>query len=133
LCNGGNKRFNGSGNTDRSAAIESFGFGLPGGGLFGVIGTSVASPELAGALANLIATQGRQGNLNPYIYSLAASQASGGPTVYHTNIPGFNGVQNSLLNGEYSLSVGVGTPIVTPFIGQAGKPQAGLPRTPSNP
>src|SRR5262249_36303882 len=67
VCDGGPSAINGNGNTDRSAAVEAFGVGL-GGGFFGVIGTSVSSPELAGAVANLVATQGRQGNLNYYIY-----------------------------------------------------------------
>jgi len=98
-----------------------------------VIGTSVSSPEFASAVANLIATRGRQGNLNPYIYTRALLQANGGPKSFHTNIPGYNGVQNTLLNSAYSLSTGVGTPIVTQFIKQPLAPQAGVPRTPSNP
>jgi subtilase family serine protease len=132
ICDGGPSAINGNGNTDRSAAIVGFDVAFYH-GFFGVIGTSVSSPELAGAVANLIATQGRQGNLNYYIYGLAGVQSHGGQKFYHTNIPGYNGVQNTLLNGAYSLSTGAGTPIVTQFILQPSGAQAGVPRTPSNP
>ena len=132
LCDGGNTAMNGNGNTDRSAAIVGFDVAYYG-GYFGVIGTSIASPELTGAIASLIATQGRQGNLNYYIYGLAAIQAHSGNKFYHTNIQGFNGAQNSIVSSSYNLSTGVGTPIVSSFLGQPPGSQAGLPRTPSNP
>jgi len=132
LCDGGPNPKNGSGNTDRSAAIISFGVGL-GGGHYGVIGTSVSSPELASLIAHLVETNGRQGNINPYIYNLALQQAGGGQISFHGNIPGFNGIQDTNLNPGYSLSTGVGTPHGTAFIGQPSAPKAGVAQTPSNP
>ena len=132
LCNGGGLAIDGNGNTDRSSVIVGFDVAYYG-GYFGVIGTSVASPEFTSVVANLVATHGRQGNLNYYIYTAAATQALLGAKVYHTNIPGYNGVQNSDVNSIYSLSTGVGTPIVSQFVLQPFAPQAGLPQTPSNP
>jgi subtilase family serine protease len=132
VCDGGNDPNNGNGNTQRSAVVVGFGVGN-GGGFYGVIGTSVSSPEFAGAVAHLVEQKGRMGNLNSYIYGLAAKQAGGGRQVYHTNIPGYNGIENTNLNPTYSLSTGVGTPVVSSFIGQPRADQAGVPQTPSNP
>jgi hypothetical protein len=42
----------------------------------GVGGTSVSAQVFAGAMALLVQKQGRQGNINPILYGLAASQAS---------------------------------------------------------
>ncbi|HEY4112660.1 MAG TPA: hypothetical protein VGM17_01250, partial [Rhizomicrobium sp.] len=91
------------------------------------------SPELAGAVAHLIEQKGRLGNLNPYIYKLAAKQSGGGRQVFHTNIPGYNGIEATNINPTYSLSTGVGTPVVTSFIGQPKADQAGIPQTATNP
>ena len=132
-CDGGNNAQNGAGNSQRSAVKVAFNVGHSGGGIFGVIGTSVSSPEFAGAVAHLIETKGRQGNINNYIYKLAAKQAAGGKTYFHTGIPGFNGFVDTNVSPTYSLSTGVGTPIVTTFIGQPKAPQAGTPQSPSNP
>jgi len=132
-CFGGNLSYNGAGNSQRSYVAVAIGVGYPNGGFYGLIGTSVSSPEFAGAVAHLIELNGRMGNLNPYIYQAAASQASGGPVSFHTGIPGYNGVKATDLNSTYSLSTGVGTPIVSTFIGQTTGGQAGLPQTPSNP
>jgi subtilase family serine protease len=131
-CDGGDNPKNGSGNRQRSRAILAWAVGK-GGGLFLVIGTSVASPEFAGVVAHIVEQKGRQGNLNPYIYNLAVQQAAGGARVYHTNIPGYNGIENTDLNSEYSLSTGVGTPYVTDFIGQPDVKNARIPQTHSNP
>ena len=133
VCNGGNSPKNGSGNTDRSSAIVAFGIGLTGGGYYGVIGTSVASPEFAGATALLIERKGRMGNLNYYLYQLAASQAKGNGTFFHTGIAGYNGIQDTNLNSAYSLSTGVGTPYVAEYVGAHGVPLAGTPLSVSNP
>jgi subtilase family serine protease len=122
----------GNGNSQRSSVAVALAAGK-GGGFFGVIGTSVSSPEFAGVLAHLIEQKGRLGNVNPYIYRLAARQAGGGRRAFHTGIPGYNGVEETELNPAYSLSTGVGTPIVTSFIGQPRIPAAGTPQTSSNP
>ncbi len=132
VCDGGDKPYNGSGNTQRSAAVLAFGVGQ-GGGFYGVIGTSVSSPEFASVVAHIVEQKGRQGNINPYIYALAVQQANGGAHVYHTNIPGYNGIENTDLNSTYSLSTGVGTPFVTDFIGQPDVKNARKPQTHSNP
>jgi subtilase family serine protease len=128
VCNGGNKTYNGSGNTNRSAVVIGFG-----GSRYAVIGTSVSSPEFTGALALLIEKYGRMGNLNYYIYKLAARQAAGGRRAFHTMIPGYNGVMQSNVSSTYNVSTGVGTPIVDVFLGGTLAPPAGLPQTPSNP
>jgi subtilase family serine protease len=128
-CNGLDKAKDGSGNSDRSAVWV-----YVGGKIDGLIGTSVSSPELLSAVAILVGSRGnRMGNLNEYIYSLAGGQAGGAPAFFHTGIPGYNGVENTLLAPSYSLSTGVGTPIVNSFILQPTAPVAGIPQTSSNP
>jgi subtilase family serine protease len=137
-CNGGNSPLDGNGNTDRSFFIVWIG-NDEGGGLGGLIGTSDSVQEFGSAVADLIQAHGgggpqpgsgRQGNLNYYIYSNA-----GTPGFYHkaSSIPGFNGLVNSNVSSSYSFSTGVGTPIVTGFIGHPGVSKAGVPGTPSNP
>ena len=130
VCDGGNQPQNGNGNSQRSAAVLAFAVGQ-GGGFYGVIGTSVSSPEFASVVADLVQQGGRQGNLNPYIYQLANQQKIN--HAYHTNIPGWNGVQDTTVSSSYSLATGVGTPYVTRFIGQPGMPHAKVPQTRSNP
>ncbi|MEJ0047199.1 MAG: protease pro-enzyme activation domain-containing protein, partial [Rhodospirillales bacterium] len=134
VCNGKNSPKNGYGNTDRSSVAVAIAVGQ-GGGFFGLIGTSVASPEFAGAMALLIEQQGRMGNLNEYLYRKAAQQAKQGAPVkfFHTNIPGYNGVIQTNVNATYSFSTGVGTPVVKALVGAGAAAAAGLPRTPSNP
>jgi hypothetical protein len=73
------------------------------------------------------------GNLNPMLYQAAKAQANGGATSFHTNIPGYNGLVQTDLNSTYSLSVGVGTPVVTTLIGKSNATPAGTPQTLSNP
>ncbi len=97
-----------------------------------IIGTSAAAPELASAVALLVQLQGRQGNLNPYLYTLAQRQAGGaGAAYFHQNIPGNNGVTAN--SGTYNYTVGNGTPNVAALLGLANGPLAGAPGTPSNP
>ncbi len=133
-CTGGNNPMNGNGNGQRSAVVVAVNAGQTGGGFFGFIGTSVASPEFAGATALLIERRGRMGNLNTYLYELAARQAAGKGTYFHTNIPGYNGIENTNLNSAYGLTAGVGTPIVTHYVGAPGNTVvSGTPQTPSNP
>jgi len=132
-CNGNNNPKDGHGNTDRSAVWVSVGIGQPGGGFGAFIGTSVSAPELAGAMAHLIERKGRMGNLNYYLYGLAAAQAAGKGTYFHVSIPGYNNFQNTNLNSTYSYSVGVGTPIVKAVVQEGALSAAGTPQTPSNP
>jgi subtilase family serine protease len=128
VCTGGRNPLNGAGNTQRSAVVVSVG-----GRFGGVIGTSVASPEFTAAMAPLVALHGRMGNLNTYLYEKAADQAMGGAQSYHTGIPGYNGVVLTDLNATYSLSVGVGTPLVANLLGVPFVPLAGTPQTAGNP
>ncbi len=134
-CNGGNNPINGSGNKDRSYVIVAIQ-----GKFFGLIGTSVSSPELAGATALMIEQYGRMGNLNNYIYASSAIQSvfGGGAklpsTEFHRNIPGYNGViSNSTFGPDFNYTTGVGTPIVYRYIGASSAQPAGLPQTASNP
>jgi subtilase family serine protease len=129
ICNGMNTAIDGRGNAQRSAVVVALH-----GAFYGLIGTSVAAPEFAGATALLIEQQGRMGNLNPYLYTLAARQAAGRGRYFHTAIPGYNGVVNTLLNPTYSLSTGLGTPLVSAYTGlPATTPLTAVPQTPSNP
>jgi len=136
VCNGGDTSKNGYGNTDRSYGIFSIGAGISGGGFYGFIGTSLSSPEFAGVLALLIEQKGRQGNVNQFLYKVAAKQASEGAVAkyLHTGIPGFNGVIQSNVSPTYNVSTGIGTPVVTELVdAPGGTAPAGTPRTPSNP
>ena len=134
VCNGNNDAADGNGNTQRSYVYVSIGATSDDpGDFYGLIGTSVSSPEFASVVALLVEKYGRMGNLNPYLYHAAAAQANGGAVSFHTNIPGYNGLVNTDLNSTYSLSVGVGTPVVTTLIGKASATPAGVPQTLSNP
>ncbi len=134
VCNGNNRADDGAGNNQRSFVWVSIGATSDNPGNFeGLIGTSVSSPEFASVVALIVAKNGRMGNLNPYLYHLAKAQANGGATAFHTNIPGFNGLVQTDLNSTYSLSVGVGTPVVTTVIGKPTATPAGTPQTISNP
>jgi subtilase family serine protease len=135
FCDGGDNPKNGDGNTDRSYGIFSIAAGQ-GGGFYGFIGTSLSSPEFASALALLIEQKGRQGNVNQFLYKVAAKQASEGAAAkyLHTGIPGFNGVIQSNVSPTYNVSTGIGTPIVKELVDAPGSAAlAGTPRTPSNP
>jgi subtilase family serine protease len=134
FCDGNNNPNDGDGNTDRSYGIFAIAVG-DGGGFFGFIGTSLSSPEFAGALALLIEQNGRMGNVNEYLYQIAAKQAKSGKvaTYLHTGIPGFNGLIQSNISATYNASTGIGTPIVTSVVGVPSATQAGTPQTLSNP
>ncbi len=133
MCSGGGVKKDGAGNSQRSAVVVSIAAGQ-GGGFYGLIGTSVSSPELAGATALLIETQGRMGNLNTYIYNLAKQQAAGSGRYFHTAIPGFNGLKATEISPSYGITAGVGTPIVASFVGApANTKLTGTPQTRSNP
>ena len=134
FCDGGNNPADGDGNTDRSYGIFAVALGQ-GGGFYGYIGTSLSSPSFAGVLALLIEQNGRQGNVNHYLYEIAAQQAkSGKPAEFlHTEIPGFNGVIQSNVSATYNVSTGIGTPIVKALVGAAAAAPAGTPQSLSNP
>ena len=125
-CNGGNMAGNGSGNTDRSYVNVVFN-----GYWDSVIGTSAAAPAMASAVALLVQTQGRQGNLNPYLYTLAHGQASGGPASFNQSVPGFNGVAANA--GTYNFTTGNGTLNVSAMLGLFHASLAGSPQSASNP
>ncbi len=96
-----------------------------------IIGTSAAAPELASVAALLVETQGRQGNINPYLYTLAQRQAGGGAAYFHQILPGNNAVVAN--SGTYNYTTGNGTPNVAALLGLANGPLAGAPATATNP
>jgi subtilase family serine protease len=106
-----------------------------GGTIYGVIGTSVSSPEFVGALALYIQKNGAGiGNANYFLYSQGAAQTAGLGAFYHRNIPGFDGeYTNTTPSINYNYIVGNGTPMVRSLFGLTDLPAAGTPQTPSNP
>jgi hypothetical protein len=132
-CDGGDLAINGNGNSFRSSVyvyIE--------GSIGGFIGTSVASPEFASAVALLVELKGRQGNLNTYLYTAGHTQFTSGGTIapsFHTGVPGYNTVHpNSFPAADYNYTMGLGSPYVATLMGvPAGTRLAGTPQTPSNP
>jgi len=124
----------------------------------GLIGTSSSSPQFAGVVAYMIqlagggsganppaagqpyAPKGRLGNINPMLYSLAATQiAAGGAsapanlTYFNRNISGFSGYWGNNVTLAYSYVLGLGTPNVTNLLGLQGATPAGNPGTITNP
>jgi len=121
---------------DRSAVII-----WDGGATYGVIGTSVSSPEFVGALALRVQqTGGRLGNVNYYLYDRSLLQDLVGGILapaqfqfYHRNIPGFDGYYHTgYLARDYNFITGNGTPDVRKLLDLGSLP-AGDPQTPSNP
>ena len=129
-----------------------------GGSREGLIGTSSSSPQFAGVVAYMIqlagggsganppaagepfAPPGRLGNINPMLYTLAATQvAAGGAsapanvTYYNRNISGFSGYWGNNVTLAYSYVLGLGTPNVTNLLGLQGAVPAGNPGTITNP
>jgi subtilase family serine protease len=128
---------------DDSAAVVAYGVNF-GGGFFGVIGTSVSSPEFVGALALFeqhLGKHHRQGNVNYYLYALGALQSLAGGVnapealqFYHRNIPGFDGHYNGgKPSYNYDYIYGQGSPDVRKLFGLREYPAAGVPQTPTNP
>jgi len=134
FCDGGDNPVDGNGNTDRSYGIFAIAVG-DGGNFYGYIGTSLSSPSFAGVMALLVEQQGRMGNVNEYLYSLAATQATDGKAAQYvrTGIPGFNGLIQSNVSATYNVSTGIGTPIVRALVGAASAASAGTPQSLSNP
>ena len=106
-----------------------------GGTFYGVIGTSVSSPEFVGATALYIQKQGgRLGNMNNYLYSMAAQQNSGSSPVFNRPAQGFDGkFTGSLPSPQYSYIFGNGSPKVRELFGFSNLAAAGDPQTASNP
>ena len=129
---------------DDSAAVVTYGAGI-GGGNYGVIGTSVSSPEFVGALAlyeqQLGKKNHRMGNANYYIYAMGALQTLAGGTkapawlqFYHRNNPGYNGVApDSFPSYNYNYVYGNGSPDVRKLFGLTQYAPAGVPQTTTNP
>jgi subtilase family serine protease len=141
---------------DRSYVIVTIG-----GSRYGFIGTSVSSPEFAGALALLVESlstkgapgSGRIGIANFALYAAGATQiAAGGATApaadqfYHMNIPGYDGYYTVTSGQGYNYIYGNGSPDVRHlfnfinygYTGVAANPfatsaPAGTPRTSTNP
>ena len=77
-----------------TAAAHDGYLAFQGGALFSFSGTSAAAPSFAGLMAMVVQrTASRQGNANPALYKLAASQYGGsGPAVFHDSTIGNNSV-----------------------------------------
>ncbi len=106
-----------------------------GGEYYGVIGTSASAPDFAGLTALTIEEFGtRLGNVNPYIYTLAAAQASGTLPfkIFNQGIKGDNGYYHTTPTG-YNRVLGNGSVNGANFLLAPQLPLAGLPQTPSNP
>jgi subtilase family serine protease len=106
-----------------------------GGATYGVIGTSVAAPEFAGAVSLYVQKMGGGvGNLNSLLYQQGALQTAGKGAFYHRNIPGFDGkYTNSTPSTAYNYIVGNGTPQIRSLFGLTSLPAAGAPQTATNP
>jgi subtilase family serine protease len=83
------------------------------GALYGISGTSAASPSFAGIMAITAQKAGaRLGNANPELYHLAASQSSGAAAVFHdvtsgnNTVPGVTGFSSA---AGYDQSTGWGS------------------------
>jgi subtilase family serine protease len=123
---------------DDSSVVTAFA-----GGFYGVIGTSVSSPEFLGALALYEElARGRLGNVNTFLWTKGAvQQILGGPQAaapaefFHQKIPGLDGVPayNSNWAQGFTYMDGNGTPNVRTLFGMMNYAPAGNPQTPSNP
>ena len=96
-----------------SAAIHDGYLFVLDGQIYIVAGTSAATPSFAGLMALVVERAGsRQGNVNPTLYGLAASQQNGGAAVFHDVATGNNSVPG--LTGwsaapGYDLASGLGS------------------------
>jgi hypothetical protein len=110
------------------------------GELFLLIGTSSSSPEFSGVMALEVELNGRQGNVNPLIYTLSAVQTLAGGAhapepfqFFHRGITGNNNGYTVSPGQAYCEVLGNSTLIVKNFQGLQFAPSAGAPDTPSNP
>jgi subtilase family serine protease len=125
---------------DDSSVLTAYGVGI-GGGFYFTIGTSVSSPEFVGALALYEQRNGRQGNLNYFLYTQGAAQtAAGGPSApaaqryFHRGQPGFDGFYSgNFPSVNYDYIYGNGSPYVATLFGLTPYGSAGVPQTKSNP
>ena len=120
-----------------SAAVLAFT-----GGFFGVIGTSVASPELVGALALVEQNGGggRLGNINPFLWSqgyvqtdLGGAKAAPVAQFFHKGQQGYNGVVHTGDTVGFDYMYGNGSPDVRTLFGMTSYAPAGNPQTITNP
>jgi subtilase family serine protease len=100
---------------------------------YGVVGTSVSSPDFAGLLALKIQLTGsRLGNENWVAYGIALLQSQGVlEGVFNDNIQGDNGTYTT--HPGYDLVLGNGTVNGVNYLLAPSIPVAGTPQTPSNP
>jgi subtilase family serine protease len=119
-----------------SAVVTAFG-----GNFYGVIGTSVSSPEFLGALALYEQMAGRRlGNVNSFLWTqgavqddLGGAQAAAPAQFFHKDIPGYDGFWDHSSTSGFDYMVGNGTPNVRTLFGMTRFAPAGTPQTPSNP
>ena len=119
-----------------SAVVTAFG-----GGLYGVIGTSVSSPEFVGALVLYEEMAGRRlGNVNSFLWTqgavqddLGGFQAAAPAQFFHKSIPGFDGFWRHSSTQGFDYMVGNGSPNMRTLFGMTKYAPAGDPQTPSNP
>ena len=106
-----------------------------GGTFYGVIGTSVSSPEFVGAATlYLQKLGGRVGNLNPYLYTVAAKQNAGSIAAFNRPKSGFDGkFSTTTPSAFYNYIFGNGSPKVRALFGFSDLAPAGDPQTASNP
>ena len=127
-------------NIDDSSVATAFGVGM-GGGFFRTIGTSVSSPEFVGALALYEQRNGRQGNVNYFLYIQGAAQTAAGGVhapaasqYYHRGQPGFDGFYSaSFPSQNYNYVYGNGSADVVNLFGLNPYGLAGTPQTATNP
>jgi subtilase family serine protease len=122
---------------DRSSVVTAYN-----GGFYGVIGTSVSSPEFVSALALYIQKQGKKvGNINTYLYQFGQSQTSAGglnapaaSQYYRRNIQGSDGAWTAgYPTQNYNYLYGNGSPDIRQLFGLTGFSAAGVPQSASNP
>ena len=119
---------------DDSSVLTAFRVGM-GGGFYYVIGTSVSSPEFVGALALYEQRNGRQGNVNSFLYTQGAAQTlNPADQYYHRGQPGFDGFYaGNYPTANYNYIYGNGSPDVVNLFGLNPYGLAGTPQTATNP